>query len=523
VINSGKGRGGAHPTTPIIERDDAYARTMVSVDSRAEQASIRSTRAWLFAGIWVLVVGGISVVRVWALIPHVWDLGFFVHGLAAVARGGLDAVVPFAGWTVLEDHFSPLLLLLAPLSRFSWSPYLLVAIQAVAVGSSIPIAARMVSRSTDSARRVWLLTVAYALSPVLLFAAFFDIHASVLATPLLLLVFEGIDLSARRQIVVAGAAAALLREDIAFFMLVLAVFFFTEAKRAMILLGGIAALTLLVGRIVAGGRDPALTPPHVNFSYEYIDIGDPAGTVAGLVDALFAAGSSALLLLLIAVAVPWITLGRLDGKVGLYGSAVAAPFLLSQYTVTKSVASHYYFALAPILLWAVIRGGQERAPAANEHARRRLAVAGVVLGFLGGPLAFGALATSGSNTAAEIVDAALRDRADIARVHDALDCVPDEFSLAVGPELTPHVADHEMVWQWPQPVDRAVWILGGNRFELRSVDPTGRPDAIVFTRSSYSPTDFGYKMVPSSTGSGVQVFVREGVDASGISECLPSA
>lgn len=492
---------------------------MVATGPRTEQAAGRSTRVWLLAGSWVLVVGTLAVVRVWALIPHVWDLGFFVHGLAAVARGGLDAAVPFAGWTVLEDHFSPLLLLLSPLARFSWSPYLLVAVQAVAIGASIPIAWRLASRSGGSARRAWLLTFAYALSPVLLFAAFFDMHASVLATPLLLLVFDGIERSAPRQIAVAGSAAALLREDVAFFMLVLAVLFFTEAKGSMIVVGGLAALALLTGTLIAGGRDPSLTPPHVNFSYDYIDIGDPLGTVAGAAEALFAGGVSALLLVVAGIALPWIAFGRFDLKVIAYACVVAAPFLLSRYTVTKSVASHYYFALAPILLWAAVRGARDRVPAAGDHFRERLAAAGVVLGFLGGPLALGVLASSGSDTAVDIIDTALSDRSRITQTHAALDCLPDELSLAVGPELTPHTADHDMVWQWPQPVDEAVWILGGNRFELRPLDPGGRPDAIVFNRSSYSPEDFGYHRVASSLA-GVQVFLRRGVDGAGISTCL---
>jgi hypothetical protein len=429
--------------------------------------------------------------------------------------------VPFAAWAVLEDHFSPLLLVLAPLAQFSWSSYLLVVVQAVAVAISIPIAWRMADRVSSSRRRTWLLTLAYAFSPVLLFAVFFDIHASVLATPLLLLVFDGVDRSRPNQILLAGTAAALLREDIAFFMVFFAIIFFRDSRRTMIWLGAISAATLAIGRVVAAGRDPGTEPPHINFSYDYIDPLDPIGTASGAIDALFIAGAGSLLLVLVAIAVPWIGFGKLEWKATLFGTVAAAPFLLSQYVVTKSVSSHYYFALAPILFWAVLRGSNESTAEPGTGLRQRLTVIGISIALLGGPLMTGAFA-DGKPTAMRVLDAAMSDRVRIAQAHDVLACVPDEFTIAVGPEMTPHVADHAFTWQWPQPIDTAVWLLGGNRFVLQPSDTVGRPDAIVFARSSYDPIEYGYRALSVPRESGIEVFLRDGLDGSVLADCLSS-
>lgn len=476
---------------------------------------------WLFSAAWLLVVGFIVLLRVWAFIPHVWDLGFLTHALAAVARDGLGAPVPFAGWSFLEDHFSPLLLPLAPLARFSWSSYLLVAVQAAAVAVSVPIAWSMAARTASSRRRVWLLTSAYAFSPVLLFAVFFDIHSSVLAAPLLLLAFDGIDRSRPGQILLAGAGAALLREDVAFFVLVLALLFIRQMPRVMATLGGIAGLVLVVGRLVASGRDPATTPPHAEFAYGYIDLTDPLGTAAGAIDALFVRGADGLMLVLAAIVIPWIGFRRFDWKPIVLGAFVAAPFLFSQYVVTKSVSSQYYFALAPVLFWAAVRGGNRKPARPTTDTWRWLPVAGVALGLIGGPLLAGVLAP-GSTTAFDVLETAFGDRREIARTHDVLDCVPDRYSVSVGAEFTPHTPHHDLVWQWPQPLDAAVWSLGGNRFVLEPVDAAGRPDAIVFALGSFEPTEFGYEPVATPLGEDLRVFVRRDIDDSGLVDCLGS-
>ncbi len=103
-----------------------------------------------------------------------------------------------------------------------------------------------------------------------------------------------------------------------------------------------------------------------------------------------------------------------------------------------------------------------------------------------------------------------------------LACLPGDYSVAVGPELVPHVARHATVWQWPQPVDSAVWILGGNRFVMQPVDRDGIPDAVVFSTSSYDPADLGLERVEADPASGLSVFVTSGPAAGAVRSCLQS-
>ena len=169
---------------------------------------------WL---VWAAVVmaclmAALSLFRHWHYLSHTFDLGFYVQDVWAIGEGIWRNTV--GGFHVFDDHFSPVLVVLAPLGPGPTAEALLV-VQAVAVASGVIPAFKLGSRSGGSSLGR-LAVVWYGLSAAVWHAVAFDFHPVTLGVPLLMWLIDSADEGRRKLLpVLLAVALAMMREDLA--------------------------------------------------------------------------------------------------------------------------------------------------------------------------------------------------------------------------------------------------------------------------------------------------------------------
>src|SRR5579859_2880714 len=141
------------------------------------------------AGVWALTAGAAMVYCLQALLDYrrfltsTFDLVIFdqgirgyahLHAPESIARGVADG--QGVHFSLLSDHWSPILALLSPLYWIHGSPATLLAAQAVLFALAIPPLWAYTSRKLDSAAAAYLVCTAYALSLPIMAAVVFDFH-----------------------------------------------------------------------------------------------------------------------------------------------------------------------------------------------------------------------------------------------------------------------------------------------------------------------------------------------------------
>src|SRR4051812_9220407 len=161
-------------------------------------------------------------------------------------------------FSVLGDHFSPILALLAPLYRLYDDPVTLLVAQAVLLAASIiPIwvfAARRFQATT-----AYVVATAYALSWGLQQMLAADFHELAFAVPLVALAIERWDAQRHGQALAVVLSLLLVKEDMGLLVAAFGVLFLLHRRwRSAVLLVvvglGAVALSMLVLVPAAGGR-----------------------------------------------------------------------------------------------------------------------------------------------------------------------------------------------------------------------------------------------------------------------------
>ncbi|MDA8066545.1 MAG: DUF2079 domain-containing protein [Thermaerobacter sp.] len=138
---------------------------------------------WGVAAAYTVLFTVLSALRYRYWIATGWDLGFYQQSLWQISREGLGAFSSMAGYPVLADTASFVLLLLAPLYR-SGGVFLLLLAQSAALGLGYP-AIRYIARAMGvGTRPARLLGLIYLLYPALWGANLYDFHPDALAVPL---------------------------------------------------------------------------------------------------------------------------------------------------------------------------------------------------------------------------------------------------------------------------------------------------------------------------------------------------
>lgn len=130
---------------------------------------------WIVAGVFTLVVGSIAHLRHLSLGTHTFDLAVYDQTVWMYSRGRLpySSILGMGAWS---DHFSPILILLAPLDWVWRGAAPLLWAQALLLGLAAVPLAHLARRRTGSPGIALALAAAFALSPYLRKAALDDFH-----------------------------------------------------------------------------------------------------------------------------------------------------------------------------------------------------------------------------------------------------------------------------------------------------------------------------------------------------------
>jgi hypothetical protein len=162
-------------------------------------------------------------------------------------------------FSVLGDHFSPILALLGPVYRVFPHAVTLLVVQGVLLAASVP-SVWLFTRRKLGRWPAYLVAVAYALSWGLQAAMAADFHEIAFAVPLLAIAIERLDAGRLRSALVAAGLLLLVKEDfglvVALFGLVIGIREKKWRTAAVVAVVGIA-VTVLANRVfipLAGGR-----------------------------------------------------------------------------------------------------------------------------------------------------------------------------------------------------------------------------------------------------------------------------
>jgi hypothetical protein len=420
-----------------------------------------------------VTVAALAVLRVWSLGANGFDLGFAAHGLAAIFRGGLLSPVSWAGWAYLEDHYSPLMVVLAPLAATSAGSYWLVVVQAMAYGVSVFLASRVIATNVSDPQLRKLLVISYALAPALLFAVFFDVHGNVLAAPFLMLCIWGLVSNRSTLTVAGGLGASLLREDTALLVLALGLLYARRRGKAWMVLVGAGLFSLIGWQLL---RRPGLA--GYGLFYGYVDPKQPMTALGAILSRVWSDGLLALLA--IAVLLPWLLIARLRWRPLVALLLTGAPLLMADSLLAHSAGFHYWSNAPGLMLMASVSGRVSAAP-----ARRSAAGILTLLMLTGGPLVTGLLGPGGA-VAPQVVGSAWTHRGSIMIAHQAIGCLSPEKTVALTTELSPLTSHIRQVYLLPHPFEDLTGTHGEETVTLRNADKQARPDYLL---TSHPPSE----------------------------------
>ncbi len=392
---------------------------------------------WWVAAAFGVVYGVAAILRVHTFQASYFDLGFMLDGLEHLAAGRPNAVIEPAGWSLFEDHFSPVLFVFAPLAVLPGAAYVLVLAQALLVALAIALVGGLLQASSLSPQSRQLAFAAFVVVPGLGYAVLFDFHPTVAALPLAVVMVRGLVESVDAWLVVGGAGLALVREDMAV-LVVLMTIAYGARRRAVLIPGGVAAAALVLWRMTAGG------PQYFSeASYSYVSFSDPLGTVGGAMEALWAEGL--VVFLVVVLALPWAMLRGWSARPLVVGAIFYTPLLLSALFNTKSVGFHYYVLAGLFATWSLVEGR----PVDLSDRRTAAAVALLVVTAVIGPLGTGSAAPP-VETVLEAARPLLTDGAAVAASHAALDCLDPAQPTSMTSSLT-MLTDIDVVRAYPSP------------------------------------------------------------------------
>ncbi|MGW1998103.1 DUF2079 domain-containing protein [Embleya sp. NPDC001921] len=278
-------RRGTPETSPPVSLSDS---DVAEPDIPIARNDVGRHGPHLLAAILFVAYATVSVCRFRRLETMSWDLGIFEQVVRAYAR--LDAPIADLkgpGANILGDHFSPILVLLAPAYRIFATPVtLLIAQSALFAVSAIPVtraATRVLGRGRGLA-----IGVAYGLSWGLQRAVDFDFHEICFAVPLIAFSLEALLAERRRAALFWAAPLVLVKEDLGLTAAAIAVLVGWRArgsgKRDLPYAVGVAALGVATTVVALVWIIPAF---NSGGSYAYWDkLGDDTGPVAALTTAL---------------------------------------------------------------------------------------------------------------------------------------------------------------------------------------------------------------------------------------------
>ncbi|MER3397720.1 MAG: hypothetical protein C4316_04145 [Chloroflexota bacterium] len=377
---------------------------------------------------------------------HAYDLGILAQVMWNTVNGRPFLTTVMFEYTsnLLAHHFSPILLLIAPLYALWPRPETLLVVQAAALAlAAIPfycIGRRLGGEATGLA-----LAVAYWLYPAAHYVNLFDFHEIALAVPLLAFALDGFLADRPRRGAVFAGLALLTREEVAIVTAVLGLWLFLRGQRGWglgLMAGGIGWAALTIGWLA-----PALSGTGKYYylrRYEWLGSspGEIAATILTRPDyVLGGLLTRERLDFLLRLLLPLGLLPLLGPELLVLSVPSFGYLLLSNYREQYELANQYSAVVIP---WLVAAAG---AGAARLFSRRvsRGAVLGLLLGAsLGAYLAYGPGPLGGRFEPQQFT---LGPHVEVGR--QILELIPPGAAVSAQSDLVPHLANRENLYTFP--------------------------------------------------------------------------
>jgi len=406
-----------------------------------------------------------------------FDLGLFDQLLWNTSRGRIFET-SFLPYNYLGEHFSPVLLLLAPAYHLGADPSFLLTVQAIGASA----AAILVFEMGRALRLPLIVAVAaamaYLLNPYLHGALLYDFHPETL---IVLPSFAAIWAAARgrhRWALAATLSVLLFKEDAVFVALALAGVMWSLGGRreAAMAVGGCVVYAFVVVFVlmpfVRDGHPQALTDRYPVLFGGHTGLGGLVWLVSHPFDVLREVFSLAHF----AVMARFIAVGAIVGlavprSLVLLIPAMLVPVLSAHYQ-QAALHLHYGVELVPLALISTLFGARRlrSLPAA--------AVAALIL----------IPAVVGASMVSTVGDRADNRQAEARRevVREALALVPDDAAVVVQSGLAPDLSRRVAITEFPGGWQHADWVVVDvHGYRTGPVVQAGYEDALAALRARY--------------------------------------
>ncbi|MFJ1795035.1 DUF2079 domain-containing protein [Kitasatospora griseola] len=388
-----------------------------------------------------------------------YDLGIFEQAVRSYAHLELPvSSLKGEGYNLLGDHFSPVLLALAPFYLVWPTAKTLLFAQAALLALAVVPICRWTQRELGAAAAV-AVGIGYGFSWGVGSTIGFDFHEVAFAAPLL--AFSVVALAERRWVAAAAWAAplCLVKEDLGLTVAVIGGFIAWRGARRL------GAATALFG-VLASALEflvllPAMSPSH---AYNYWDNLEAApGTEPSLPERLLAVPGHLLTAtlqgqLLFFLLIPTLLLA-LRSPLLLVAVPTLAWRLLSKNEMYWGTRYHYSVVLMPIVFVAFV-DGLVRLRAAKPHWGRWATAP-----FLCGSVLVTAVLFPFFPMASAADAGFWRDSAHVRTVQSVLADIPSGAKVAAGNRLVPQLTGRCTVFEfgWPKDWRTAEWVVVDTR------------------------------------------------------------
>ncbi len=230
---------------------------------------------WLIVLVFSIVYSVLAIMRHVSLHSEAADLGIFTQEIYKYAhfQGIFNTI---KGQNIFADHFSPFLMLLAPLWWLWPSASMLLVVQAVALSFGAWVVYYIAIKMLNDRLIAWCLAVAFVLAPSIQAPVAADFHEIIFVPAALLLLFYFQQRQKWLGYWIIFALALLIKENVATYLIAWSLFYgFTSHRWKQAWIGiGVSAVYFL---IVLKGVIPHYT---AGAAYQYLNMG-PLGSTPG--------------------------------------------------------------------------------------------------------------------------------------------------------------------------------------------------------------------------------------------------
>jgi uncharacterized membrane protein len=445
--------------------------------------------------VFVAIVGGFAMRRYSAFEAHAYDLAIFDQAIWATSRGHWLFSSLKGGMSLLGDHFSPILILFAPLDWIFTDPRALVLLQTAILGLGAFPLLNLARRLLGQGALAALFPLAFLLAAPIRTLALADFHPETVAVPALLWALDGLHSGNRGRVAFGVLIALACKETCALAVIGLGLWALLVLRRPWM-----AAVLVVLGAGVFLLEVKLALPYFAGKQTPYLDryghLGSSLGEV--LLAPVRRPIETASLLVW-----PWVKLEGLIRLLAPFGlMALAAPAALagaapnylanamSHYAPMHNVGFQYHAEMAAFVAAASVLGA---AKLAHGGPRRRQ--------LLGIAVATCALVQVGRPELARLWATPITSRHE--RMAAYLAAIPPEAAVSADTRSATHLSRRLPLFHFPRKIDQAEWVAVDTRAldHAWHVSPEARAAAVAALPSK------GFALVVDDDG--FKIFRRE--------------